>query len=112
MSDAIEVNTDYYDNGNKRYEILYLNGKEYGLARYWWNNGQLNEERSYKNGQIHGLRRWWRINKSFCYFDFWHKGTLVFEFWFKYESKATAPKPNKPIFSTNQFLELCQTKEQ
>ena len=110
MSDAIEVNTDYYDNGNKRYEILYLNGKECGLARWWHSDGKLFVESNYKNEQLHGLRRWWHDNGFITYFDFWHKGTLVFEFFFKYESKATAPKPNKPIFSANQFLELCQRK--
>ena len=97
-------------NGNKRYEVPQLNGKAHGLARWWWSNGQLGEEINYKNGKMHGLRRWWHDNGFITYFDFWHKGTELVEFEFDPKLKASTPKPNKPIFSTNQFLKLCQRK--
>ena len=102
-----KIEVDYHKNGNKRCEIPKLNGNIHGLARYWWGNGQLREESNWLNGQRHGLRRWWYYNGFIAYFEFWHKNNKVIEFWFKYKSKATAPKPNKPIFSTNQFLSIA-----
>ena len=109
MSKEIKIEVGYYKNGNKRCEIPYLNWKRHGLARWWDESGKLFIESNYKNGQLH-VRRWWYIADDDVFFEFWHKNNKVIEFWFKYESKATAPKPNKPIFSANQFLELCQIK--
>ena len=131
---TVEVDIRYHKNGNKRCEIPYLNGKAHGLARFWhengrlyiesnwingkqhrftrfWHeNGRLHREVNYKNGQMHGIRRVWGNSGSFCNFELLQKDILVFEFWFKCESKATAPKPDQLMFSTNQFLELCQKK--
>ena len=100
------VDINYYNNGNKRYEVPRLNGQLHGLARWWWGNGQLREESNWLNGQRHGLRRcWWWYDGSFYSFELWHKDTLMvdFEFAFVPKAKASAPKPNKPMFSTNQF---------
>ena len=88
MPKNIDVSKVFFlDNGNKFYGILKLNEKWHGLAIWWYYNGFI------------------------TYFKFCHKDEIVFEFEFKEEAKALTPEPNKPIFSTNQFLELCQRKE-
>ena len=112
MSKERTIEVNYYENDNKRCEIPLLNGKWNGLFRWWHDNSQLQIKANYKNNQKHGLRLLWLEDGSIYYFDFWHKGTLVFELKFKEEAKALTPEPNKPIFSTNQFLKLCQRKEQ
>ena len=112
MSEKKTVDIDYYRNGNKSHEIPYLNGNIHGLVRLWHLNGQLLVASNYKNGHRHGFRRCWLNDGSFRYFNFWHKSTLVFEFEFDQKLKAIAPKTNQPIFNTNQFLQLCQRKEQ
>ena len=47
----------YYNNGQKEYEIYYINGKyhrEDGPAKmYWYNNGQKQFESYYINGKRH-----------------------------------------------------------
>ena len=109
MSEERTVEVGYHKNGNKRCEIPRLNGNIHGLARWWDESGKLFIESNCLNGQLHGVRRlWWYDDVFIADFDFWHKGTLVFEFEFKEEAKALTPEPNKPIFSANQFLELCQ----
>ena len=108
MSKEIKIEVDYYKNGNKRCEIPLLKGKLHGLARWWDESGKLYEESNWLNGQLHGVRRLWWYDGSIFLFECWHKNTLMVDFEFAIILKTNAPKPNKPIFSTNQFLELCQ----
>ena len=111
MSDERTVEVDYHDNDNKRYEVPRLNGKAHGLARLWREDGQILEESNWRNGKKHGLIRWWHDNGSIYFFEFWHKDINIVEFWFNPKLKVSTPKPNQPIFSTNQFLQLCQRKK-
>ena len=70
----------YYENGKKRKEEKYKDGKEYGLWTSWYENGKKKYERAYKdgkeldsfntwdnNGKImvkdgNGLNTWWYGN--------------------------------------------------
>ena len=38
------VCVDYYDNGQKKYEGKFKNGKEEGLCIHWYENGQKKSE--------------------------------------------------------------------
>ena len=107
-----KVFVDYHKNENKMREIPLLNEKRHGLARWWHSDGKLFKKANYKNGHKHGFSLWWWCDGSIFLFECWHKNTLMvdFEFAFVPKAKAVTPEPNKPIFSTNQFLELCQRK--
>jgi antitoxin component YwqK of YwqJK toxin-antitoxin module len=59
-----EVNEDvkifYYDNGQKRQEETYKEGKLDGLRTFWSNNGQKTSEGTWKDGKEDGLStHWW-----------------------------------------------------
>ena len=41
-----------YENGQKKVEINYKNGKKEGAWTYWHENGQKKSEENYKNGEI------------------------------------------------------------
>ena len=47
-----EVETKYYDNGQKESETNYKNGKEEGLRISWHSNGQKQYEGHFKNGKV------------------------------------------------------------
>jgi len=53
---------EYYENGKKRSEAHYKNGKRDGLATQWHKNGQKELESHYKDGKKEGLETWWYEN--------------------------------------------------
>ena len=68
-----EVNADkpftgkyvtYYDDGQKKSEANYKDGKAYGLITTWHNNGQKDTELTltFKDGKEHALVTAWREN--------------------------------------------------
>jgi antitoxin component YwqK of YwqJK toxin-antitoxin module len=40
----------YYENGKKKFEENYKDGKKDGLMTIWWPNGQLYSEETWKDG--------------------------------------------------------------
>jgi antitoxin component YwqK of YwqJK toxin-antitoxin module len=56
------VYTEYYENGQKRWERTYKDGKKDGLSTRWYENGQKLEEGTYKDGKENGLRTLWYEN--------------------------------------------------
>ena len=57
MKTKVETNT--YPNGQKRYEIPYVNGQEHGLFTSWYPNGQKWHEIPFFNGKRHGIEIYW-----------------------------------------------------
>ena len=55
---------DHYDNGQLRWESIYVDGKKTGIHRGWYDNGQLWNEDVYKQGLREGYARSWQINGS------------------------------------------------
>ena len=51
-----------YDEGQKKFEGTYKNGKHHGLWVHWYKNGQKEEERTYRSGKREGLRVRWHEN--------------------------------------------------
>ena len=43
--------TNWYDNGQKRDELTYKDGKKDGLWTWWYENGQKKEEFTWKDGE-------------------------------------------------------------
>ena len=50
----------FHDNGQKRDEETYKDGKKDGLHYYWHDNGQKGMEETYKNGKRDGLSTRWQ----------------------------------------------------
>ncbi|MDP7269666.1 MAG: hypothetical protein QF408_16060, partial [Pirellulales bacterium] len=46
---------EYHDNGKKKLEAHFKNGKKDGLVTWWYDNGQKRKESRYKNDDKDGL---------------------------------------------------------
>jgi antitoxin component YwqK of YwqJK toxin-antitoxin module len=53
---------EYYDNGQKKSEWHYKDGKPDGLWTEWHENGKKLKERHYKNGKPEGPWTYWNEN--------------------------------------------------
>jgi antitoxin component YwqK of YwqJK toxin-antitoxin module len=49
---------EYYQNGNKKYEIKYVEGKPNGKYLTWFSDGSKKAEGEYKEGKRIGLWKW------------------------------------------------------
>lgn len=47
------------EQGQKRFEGNYKEGKQDGIWRFWWPNGQLKAESIYENDMLNGKKRTW-----------------------------------------------------
>ena len=52
----------FYENGQKKGEVNFKDGKEDGSATYWGENGQKEAEGTYKEGKEDGLWTFWYEN--------------------------------------------------
>ena len=52
----------FYENGQKKGEVNFKDGKEDGLFRWWGENGQKEAEGTYKEGKQDGLWTFWYEN--------------------------------------------------
>lgn len=50
-----KLQTDFYKNGNKRYEVFMIDGKLEGMYKIWYESGELESEIEYHNGMRNGL---------------------------------------------------------
>ena len=56
------IQTSWYENGQKKSEGTYKDGKEDGLQTDWYRNGEKKSEGTYKDGKEDGLWTWWYEN--------------------------------------------------
>ena len=56
------LTTSWYERGQKEFEINYVDGKENGLVTTWYENGQKKSESNYVNDKKHGLWTHWSEN--------------------------------------------------
>jgi len=54
--------TNWYENGQKRFELTYKDGIHNGLLTWWYDNGQKESEGIYKNNKLEGLSTHWYDN--------------------------------------------------
>jgi antitoxin component YwqK of YwqJK toxin-antitoxin module len=52
------LHTEYYENGKKKVETNYKDGKEDGLWTEWYENGQKRFEGTYKDGKMISQKEW------------------------------------------------------
>jgi antitoxin component YwqK of YwqJK toxin-antitoxin module len=56
----LEIRTGLFQNGNVKYEKMFLDDKPYGTWRIYYENGKMAEEFYYdNNGKLNGLFRKW-----------------------------------------------------
>ena len=49
---------EYYENGEKKKEATYKDGKMHGFANSWHENGQKRYEETYKDGELISGKCW------------------------------------------------------
>ena len=54
--------TVYYDNGQKEYELSFLDGKENGIVKGWYKSGTLQFEYYMNKGEYEGKLKQWYEN--------------------------------------------------
>lgn len=57
-----ERKTDYYDNGQRKYERTWKGRDLDGPVTWWYENGQKRQQINYKDGNQHGLFIVWDEN--------------------------------------------------
>jgi len=57
-----ERKTDYYDNGQRKYERTWKGRDLDGPVTWWYENGQKRQQINYKDGKQHGLFIVWGEN--------------------------------------------------
>ena len=68
-SDGVKVGlwTEYYENGNYKFLVKFINGEKDGVAIYWDENGRKTKEESYKNDRLDGATvsfTWYKNGRS------------------------------------------------
>ena len=53
---------EWYENGRKKWEWTFKDGKQHGLQTSWYENGQKESEHTCKDGKEHGLATSWYEN--------------------------------------------------
>jgi antitoxin component YwqK of YwqJK toxin-antitoxin module len=57
MTKKEEVNVDYWDNGNKKIETHFKNGKPDGLTTGWYESGEKEHEIYFEEGEETNLKK-------------------------------------------------------
>jgi len=52
------IHTEYYENGEKKFEGSFKNGKKDGLFTWWYENGQKEYEGLYEDGRKISVEEW------------------------------------------------------
>ncbi len=67
----------YHENGRKKYEENYKDGKMEGKQEEWYKNGQKQYDGNYKNGKKDGKHEWWYENGQKIYEENYKDGKRV-----------------------------------
>ena len=51
-------NLEWWDDGQKRYEVIWKDGKKDGLSTFWYENGQKKSEPIWKDGEFISSKSW------------------------------------------------------
>ena len=71
------VAVEYYDNGQKKYELTYKYGERDGKSTAWYDNGQKWTEGTYKDGKPDGLWTRWYDNGQKENEPTWKDGEVI-----------------------------------
>ena len=78
-----EVIKTFYNNGHRREEYAYVNGKLHGLNEQWWYGGMQKSKANYVNGNIHGVFEGWYFNGRIQFRELYINGNRngLSEYW-------------------------------
>tara|TARA_B100000953_G_C17889332_1_gene380726 strand:- start:86 stop:622 length:537 start_codon:yes stop_codon:yes gene_type:complete len=84
-------NLEWWDDGQKRYEVIWKDGKKDLLSTFWYENGQKRYEKTYKDGLQDGLETWWYENGQKRSEGTYKDGKLdgLFTLWYENGQKET-----------------------
>ena len=52
------IHTEFYENGEKKFEGTFKNGKKDGLFTWWYENGKKEYEGTYSDGRKLSVEEW------------------------------------------------------
>jgi hypothetical protein len=70
----LKLYSEFHDNGARKSEIEYDDGKAHGDAKYYFRTGSLKIEGAYKNGQKHGRWKYYDENGDRLGVERWRNG--------------------------------------
>ena len=71
------IQTAWYRNGHKKFEIHFKNGKEHGSSIGWYSSGQQRYEGTHNNGKGVGMNAAWHENGQKMVEENYKDGKLV-----------------------------------
>ncbi len=74
-----KLQTDYYKNGNKKYEVYMIDGKLEGVYTIWYETGELQSEIEYENGRRHGKLVEYYKNGQVSAIMYYNNGSIIDE---------------------------------
>ena len=98
-----EKSTDWHENGQKKDEYTYKNGKMHGPFTEWHENGQKAEDGTYKDGKEDGPFTLWHENGQKMSEGTYKDGKMhgIFRSWYEDGQKRSELiwKNDEPIFA-------------
>ncbi|HNW99123.1 MAG TPA: toxin-antitoxin system YwqK family antitoxin [Bacteroidales bacterium] len=76
LSSCTKTKIEYWENGNKKSELLYFNGKLDGISTWWYESGEKQMECTYKNNMLEGQSTRWYFNGNKQRLDFYKNNML------------------------------------
>ncbi len=58
------ANIEYYENGTKWHEEMWMAGKLHGMTMKWWKNGNKKWEAMWRDDKLHGVAMQWSQNNT------------------------------------------------
>ncbi len=59
VNSAPKIKTSHYHGGKVESKTPYVNGKQHGMERWWYESGKKYTEEMWRDGKLHGVETWW-----------------------------------------------------
>jgi antitoxin component YwqK of YwqJK toxin-antitoxin module len=74
---SLELNKQYYANGQLKFEWHHRNGVREGVSKVYFSNGVLMGEANFKNGKLEGLNKKFYLNGTVKEEAYFKNGNLI-----------------------------------
>jgi len=88
------LHTSYFDNGQKKSECHYKDGKLNGNCKFWYQNNNLERESHYKDSKLEGKWTQWYSDKNIA-LEGSYKDGMPEGIWLHYVKEKKGRKPSK-----------------
>jgi len=92
---------DYYENGNKKYETKYIEGRIDGVRKTYYSNGNLKIQATYKSGLHNGFSVGYSEIKELDFIDYYINDTIIYQLEFR----------NNKLIDWSQIIDLNIAKD-